>query len=165
MIDLITFIRNDVYGHRAAEMAMNAHENQLYGGHPYFEKHVMGVASRVARAGFPEEYVLVALLHDVIEDSDLYTMQDIANEFSPAVVAGVQQMTKSDDVSYMNYLIGMDSEMAFVVKIADMMENLSNNPSAKNKMKYEMGLDYLAHVYPQTYSRFQENQSEVHCSK
>lgn len=152
MIDLVTFIRNDVYGHRAAEMAMNAHENQLYGGYPYFEKHVMGVASRVARAGFPEEYILVALLHDVIEDSDLYTMQDIANEFSPEVVTGVQQMTKSDDVSYMNYLISIDAAVAVVVKIADMMENLSNNPSAKNKMKYEMGLDYLAHVYPQTYS-------------
>lgn len=133
---------------KAHAIARIAHEGQLYDGKSYYENHVLKVHARVAH--LDEDTQCIALLHDVVEDSDV-TLQDLFNAgFSPAVVYGVATMTHAPDKGYMEYLMDFVSTMAIEVKYADMSENLSNNPSAKNRMKYEMGMAYFRRYHHQT---------------
>lgn len=135
---------------KAHAIARIAHEGQLYGGKSYYENHVLKVHARVAK--LDEETQCIALLHDVVEDSDV-TLQDLVDAgFSPVVVYGVMTMTHDPDKGYMEYLMDFVASKAVVVKYADMSENLSNNPSAKNRMKYEMGMAYFRRYHHQTLS-------------
>jgi (p)ppGpp synthase/HD superfamily hydrolase len=131
----------------AVAFAKEAHAGQKYGDGDYFEDHVARVAERVAAGGWTESAVIVALLHDVVEDTEV-TLQEINDTFGMGVYLGVRDMTHDDDRSYMNYLMDIQNWTAIVTKCADMTENLSNNPSEKNRMKYEMGLDYLRREHP-----------------
>ncbi len=54
---------------------------------PYFA-HVAAVAMIVERAGFDDEAVIAALLHDAVEDTDA-TLQDVEDRFGPVVAATV----------------------------------------------------------------------------
>jgi len=128
----------------AKAIAETAHEGQLYDGGPYFINHVEKVAARArASLAFCPMLEAVCYLHDVIEDTSV-TPQDLIEARMPIlVVTAVVEMTHEPDVSYMEYLWEFKSELGILCKFLDMTENLSNNPSAKNKMKYEMGLEFF----------------------
>lgn len=67
----------------------------------------------------------VALLHDVIEDSDI-TADDLVNEgFEYAIVNRVVRMTRKEDESYMDYIkrIGEDN-ICRIVKMCDLKDNM-----------------------------------------
>ena len=67
----------------------------------------------------------VALLHDVIEDSDI-TADDLVNEgFEHAIVNRVVRMTRGEDESYMDYIkrIGEDN-ICRIVKMCDLKDNM-----------------------------------------
>lgn len=137
----------------AREIARKAHEGQTYGREdpqPYFDAHVELVADRVRDAGFPDEYVAVAYLHDVIEDTDV-TLDDLAEAgIDVVVIAGVASMTHREGESYMEYLFHLvkGSPLAWVVKYQDMKQNISCNPTPKQVVKYSMGMDFLRLMLP-----------------
>jgi guanosine-3',5'-bis(diphosphate) 3'-pyrophosphohydrolase len=84
---------------RALRTAAIAHRGQLRKGGevPYFA-HAAAVALILARAGFTEETLLAAaLLHDVVEDTDV-TLDELAAKFPPDVIALVTALseTKTD---------------------------------------------------------------------
>ncbi len=86
---------------RAWEIASRAHQGQKdKGGHPYIG-HPMAVADMVLK---PEEKV-VALLHDVVEDT-FVTLQELEKEFPEEVVKAVDLLTKKKgaDFSMEKYL-------------------------------------------------------------
>lgn len=66
----------------------------------------------------------VALLHDVVEDTE-WTLQDLAEEgFPPAVVEAVGLMTHEKGVLYMDYIKKIKTNaIARVVKLADLRHN------------------------------------------
>ena len=67
----------------------------------------------------------VALLHDVIEDSDI-TADDLVNEgFEHAIVNRVVRMTRKEGESYMDYIkrIGEDN-ICRLVKMCDLKDNM-----------------------------------------
>ncbi len=70
---------------RAFQLAAWAHRNQLRkgSGQPYISHPAM-VALLVQRAGFDDETVAAAVLHDVVEDTDT-SLDEIAREFGPRV--------------------------------------------------------------------------------
>jgi (p)ppGpp synthase/HD superfamily hydrolase len=73
-----------------------------------------------------EEEMAVALLHDVIEDSD-YTSEDLLGEGIPsAVVEAVQLLSKIDGESY-DQFVGrvIENALASKVKIADIEDNIN----------------------------------------
>lgn len=54
-----------------------------------------------------EETTVVALLHDVVEDSD-YTLEDLINMgFEKPVIDAIVLMTHADDVDYMEYVVAI----------------------------------------------------------
>ena len=57
---------------RASMIAAEAHRNQVrkYGGVPYIN-HPTAVACEIAQAGYSEDCIAAAFLHDVVEDTDM----------------------------------------------------------------------------------------------
>jgi guanosine-3',5'-bis(diphosphate) 3'-pyrophosphohydrolase len=72
-------------------LAKHAGQRQKVNGRPYVE-HPIAVATGVGEAGFDEEMVVAALLHDVVEDSDA-TVAEIRQRFGDRVARLVEAMT------------------------------------------------------------------------
>ncbi|TFV56380.1 HD domain-containing protein [Mycobacterium sp. PS03-16] len=105
---------------RADEIAEKAHQGQLDKiGRPYID-HPRRVAARLDTA----DAKAAALLHDVIEDSEL-TAADLRAEGIPRrVVDAVVLLTRCADVPdavYYRRILG--DELAHVVKLADLADN------------------------------------------
>lgn len=121
-------------------LARTMHTGQFRrdGKTPYFN-HVHNVAQRVKKFG--ADYEIVAYLHDTIEDTKI-TAQDLLNEgFDEHIVSAVQLLTKVKNQNYEDYLKQIkQNELARQVKIADMLSNLSDDPTDKQIRKYAKGL-------------------------
>ena len=97
---------------------------------------------------------MTALLHDTLEDAiDQGNVQDeeemialiddsIENpDEADQVINSVMALTKPPGVDYESYLFSIiDLEDALIVKMADMLDNLQDNPSDKQKLKYGSAL-------------------------
>ncbi len=71
-----------------------------------------------------EDTTIVALLHDVVEDTDL-TMEDLASMgFGPKVIEALRLMTHAKSVPYLDYVRAIaQNPIARAVKIADLTHN------------------------------------------
>ena len=109
---------------RAIEIATEAHKNQVDKcGMPYI-LHPLTLMMRLKEKGYGEDYLCVAVLHDVVEDTEV-TLEDIIKEkFNQDVCYGVSQMTHEDGVDYFDYIDEVaKSEIARVVKLEDLKHN------------------------------------------
>ena len=121
--------------HAAYEMAKTAHSGQKRkDGSPYVT-HCVAAADIAADIGLDEDSIVAALLHDIIEDTDL-THEDIAKQFGTSVadiVEGVSKLTRvqytSKEDEQMENLRKMLMAMAkdirvILIKIADRLHNM-----------------------------------------
>ena len=132
---------------RAIEIAARTHAGQVdKGGAPYI-LHPLRVMLRVA----PGAQQIVAVLHDVVEDSEV-TFEDLEREgFSAEVISGLRAVTKVEGESYENFVARAALDpVGKVVKLADLMENsdLSRIPEPSQKdlervAKYGRAIEYL----------------------
>lgn len=67
----------------------------------------------------------VAILHDVVEDSD-WTVEDLSREgFPQNIIEAIDAVSKREDEPYMEYIHRLASnEMAMRVKLADLEDNM-----------------------------------------
>lgn len=132
---------------RAIEIAARTHAGQTdKGGAPYI-LHPLRVMLRVA----PGAQQIVAVLHDVVEDSEV-TFEDLEREgFSAEVISGLRAVTKVEGESYEDFVARAALDpVGKAVKLADLMENsdLSRiaEPSQKDLErveKYGRAIRYL----------------------
>jgi len=107
---------------KAIHLATNAHHGQFdKGGKPYI-LHPLRVMSFLKTDD--EELQCIALLHDVVEDTDV-TYSDLgAAGMSLRVIEGVQALTKQKGYSYETYKQQvMANRDAMMVKMADLRHN------------------------------------------
>jgi hypothetical protein len=115
----------------ALAIAADVHRGQVDRiGEPYLG-HPLRVAARVAGDG--AEALAVALLHDVIEDSEL-TAADLRQQGMPAaVVAAVDALTRRTDEPYDDAIARASRlPLARLVKRADIADNL--DPSRTRRL-------------------------------
>ena len=85
---------------------------------------------------------IVAVLHDVVEDSDV-SIEDLrALNFAPQIVEATSLLTKSADIEYSIYIANIkDNALAREVKIADLRDNMNlgriENPTEKDFQRLE----------------------------
>lgn len=104
----------------ALKLCFEAHKEQTdKSGMPYVF-HPFHLAEQMTT----EETTIVALLHDLVEDTE-YTIQDLTNMgFDKAVTAAIALMTHAEDVDYMDYVRAIkDNPIAKAVKLADLKHN------------------------------------------
>jgi len=126
-------------------IAKNAHAGQTRrdGVTAYFT-HPARVAEELRKNGFSEEYRAVAYLHDVIEDTGVTAEHLDELGVVRSVIDSVLAMTKRAGESYDYYLTRVvQDEMARIVKIFDIKDNLSDSPTEKQKEKYARALEFL----------------------
>lgn len=107
---------------RAIRIAAVAHGDQLdKAGRPYV-LHPVRVMQRVHHHGLVAE--IVAILHDVVEDTPV-TLNDLAEMgFGPDVIAAVDAMTRREGEDYFDYIERCSQdEIACIVKLADLEDN------------------------------------------
>jgi (p)ppGpp synthase/HD superfamily hydrolase len=116
---------------RAIEIAARAHEGQRdKSGEPYIS-HPLRIALDFIRTG-DETRAIIAVLHDVIEDSAV-TAADLEREgFALAIVEAVTALTRRDDEDYQDFVARAgQNDLARLVKIADLKDNLDKARLAK----------------------------------
>ena len=105
---------------KALKISFQAHKNQLdKSGIPYVY-HPFHLAEQM-----DDEYsVCVALLHDVVEDTEM-TIDDLTEQgFPPEVTEALLLMTHDDSVPYMDYIKKIKTNsLATKVKLADLEHN------------------------------------------
>lgn len=123
----------------AERVATEAHLGQFRrgGSVPYIE-HPRAVANRV---GDDPDAMVVAWLHDVIEDTG-ETAESLLEKGIPRhCVEAVTLLTKGTGTDYDTYLERVAcSPLATKVKIADMLSNLSDQPTPSQIRKYAKAL-------------------------
>ena len=105
---------------KAMKIAFAAHKNQTdKNGIPYIY-HPIHLAEQMA----DEKTICVALLHDVVEDTDI-TFEQLAREgFPDDIIEALKLLTHDDSIQYMDYVKEIKSNpIAAAVKLADLKHN------------------------------------------
>ncbi len=133
---------------KALKLCFEAHKNQAdKSGLPYVF-HPFHVAEQMT----DEKTTIVALLHDVIEDTS-YTLQDLRNlGFDEDVLGALELMTHDKNVPYIDYVAKIKGNaIAKTVKLADLSHNSDLtrldeiNEAALNRVeKYKAAIKLLS---------------------
>ena len=109
------------YLDRAIELAKQHHEGQTdKAGKPYIE-HPLRLMNQVES----EDEKIVAVLHDIVEDTDM-SLDDLRDEgFSEAVISAIECVTKQDGEDYDSFIERISfNPLAVKVKLADLEDNM-----------------------------------------
>ncbi len=104
----------------ALDIATKAHQGQKdKGGYDYIEHPI-----RVAKTVRNHDEIIVALLHDTIEDTYV-TPEYLAKYFDKNIVDAVVSLTKQKGENYTDFLLRCKNNiLARNIKIADILDNL-----------------------------------------
>lgn len=131
----------------ALELAVEKHKNQTdKAGNPYI-LHPLHVMENVNS----KEGKIVAILHDIIEDTDITEDYLLKIGLSKRIVDTVVALTRSEDMDYQEYIKNLSSNpLAKEVKLADLEHNmdLKRLPTLEEKdlernRKYQIAYHYL----------------------
>lgn len=143
----------DVYATaRMAHMGQKRRGGEEYFSHP-------SEVRNIVRRFYPKDYVsqMAALLHDSLEDAPGLTVDSVEEmegfirgsisnpEVGDEVLRVVKSVTHEKGGDYSSYVLSLlGNEKALRVKLADMIHNLSDSPSPRQKEKYRKALDLLS---------------------
>ena len=131
----------------AYAIALVAHKGQIDKAGEDYINHPLTVSNNCNT----EEEKIVALLHDVLEDTSV-TREDLLKFFSNEIVEAVSLLTHKEEDSYMDYLAKIKANpLAKAVKLQDLKHNMDlsrlPNPSEKDlsrlENKYKPALEFL----------------------
>ncbi len=140
---------------KAINIALLAHKGQKDKDNTPYILHPLRVMLQMRT----EEEMIVAVLHDVVEDSK-FSLEDLSKEgFSPKIINAIEALTRRSDELYNNYLIRIKSnQLAARTKGADLRDNSRieriKNPTQKDFErieKYKSALVFLGGEIDTTY--------------
>ena len=131
----------------AYRIAQKAHQGQKDKAGADYINHPVTVASNV---GDDESAMIVALLHDLVEDTDV-TLEDLQEFLLPREVEALRLLTHDKAVPYMEYIEQVSkNKLASRVKIADLKNNMDltrlstvTEKDRKRVEKYTKALHFL----------------------
>jgi RelA/SpoT family (p)ppGpp synthetase len=145
---------------RAYEFGADAHDGQTRKtGEPYIT-HPVAVAQELGRMYLDVEAIVAALLHDVVEDTDV-TLDDLKENFGDEVAALVDGVSKLDQIqfrsraeaqaeSFRKMMLAMIEDIRVIlVKLADRLHNMqtmSAMPADKQRRIARETLDIYAPI-------------------
>jgi guanosine-3',5'-bis(diphosphate) 3'-pyrophosphohydrolase len=126
---------------KAIEFATKKHEGQSRRGtgEPYIVHPIMVsyILAQYKQSKNIDELICSALLHDTLEDTDT-TFNEIVNEFTPLVASLVMELTSDETLisqigknEYLKIKLCGISNYGLILKFADRLGNISDNPSIK----------------------------------
>jgi GTP diphosphokinase / guanosine-3',5'-bis(diphosphate) 3'-diphosphatase len=132
----------------AYSIADSVHKDQKRrNGEPYIQ-HPLKTAEIVKKLGYPSEHnVIVAILHDTLEDATdpKQVAARIKEEFGTDVLTSIQALSHHKSIPYLDYIQNIIQHYPELIpiKIADIIQNITDEPSEKQIMKYCRALPLL----------------------
>jgi len=133
---------------RAIVIAAEAHAGTVdKAGAPYVLHPLRLMMKMASREG-----MTAAVLHDVVEDNEQWTLQRLQEEgFDQEVIEAVNALTRRKDESYLLYINRVaKNELAAAIKIHDLEDNINlrriintTEEDKKRVIKYERALETL----------------------
>lgn len=126
---------------KALKFATQKHQGQVRKGSGLdYVTHTIAVSYILAafkRSKHFEELIVAAILHDTLEDTDT-TFIELATEFTPLVASLVLELSNDEEqikllgklAYHKKKLVGMSS-YGLVIKLADRLHNVSDQPTEK----------------------------------
>lgn len=129
----------------AKALSEHYHKGQFYGVNmDYFTYHITGVVEQMKVHSMNEEALIVAYLHDIVEDTSC-TVETIKALFGDGIANAVLAITKVPNESRSVYLSRCaKNKLARVVKLHDALFNATNCLKNKNIEKYNYYLDTIS---------------------
>lgn len=126
---------------KALEICKELHKGQVRrDGETPYSSHPIAVSEMMNT----DEEKIVALLHDILEDTPLTASHLKHSGFSDKVIENIVCLTKLKYESYDEYITEISFyPIATKVKIADMFHNMSCSPTKKQKEKYLRSIKFL----------------------
>lgn len=150
---------------KALEISSSKHKTQKRDhGTPYCEEHIYPIVLDLFNAFKPqslsEDIVIVALLHDSIEDTN-YKFNECKKDFGKFIADQVMLLTKSKKENEGEYSVKdklkinqkalrkaeKNKKVALIVKYADRYNNLSSLVDSKNLRKYNRYMKEVEEFY------------------
>lgn len=128
----------------AKKLSKTFHKGQTYGLYDYFEYHINGVVNLLKVHNMPSKFIIVAYLHDIVEDTKI-DLSTIKNLFGKEIAEAVDAMTKRKNESRKQYITRCAAnKIARFVKLQDAVFNASNCFKNKNTNQYNYYMDTIA---------------------
>lgn len=133
----------------ASKIAYKAHEGQTdKAGVPYIF-HPIHIAEQMDN----EESCIVALLHDVVEDSNI-TLEYLSKYFNEDIIEALRILTKEENDDYVEYIKRVKTnKLATKVKLKDLEHNMDltrldeiTDDDRNRSKKYSDAIRYLEDV-------------------
>jgi (p)ppGpp synthase/HD superfamily hydrolase len=126
---------------RAIEIAARAHAGQF---DPAGEPYILHPLRMMLKLHSPESRI-AAILHDVVEKADDWTLERLRLEgFSADVLEAVEALTKTPGETFEDLVKRAGrNKIGRLVKVADIEDHLKHFPMGKNSSKYPQALMML----------------------
>ncbi len=139
---------------KAYEYAFEAHKDQRrISGLPYI-LHPVSVAYILVKLGMDTDSIIAALLHDVVEDTEI-TLEQISKEFGSDIALLIDGLTKLSKIKYSNreehqaenlrkMLIAMSNDIrVIIIKLADRLHNLRTIDCMREQKQRDIALETM----------------------
>lgn len=139
---------------RAYELAAKSHIKQKrLSGEPYIS-HPLSVASLLAELGLDTESIAAALLHDVVEDTQV-TLDEIEHDFGADVVSIVDGVTKLGKIPFSSVeeqqaenvrkmLLAMSKDIrVMLLKLCDRLHNMRTMDAQSDEKRRSISLETM----------------------
>lgn len=128
----------------AYAFAAKVHSGQKRRNGADYMGHVLDVATGVAALTPDAETIIVALLHDCIEDGPAGIEQDIEKMFGPRISKKVKILSHLPDEDYIPYVtrISAHGDLS-LIKICDIFDNMDDEPKPEKIPVYKKALKIL----------------------
>ncbi len=124
---------------KALKIATEAHKGQMRTSGGEYITHPIRVASH-----FDEEKLkIIAILHDVVEDTKV-TPMDLIIHFNEEIIMAIIALSRHKSETYYDFIIRCKrNPLARIVKIVDIKDNLSDLEQCHKKDKYNLAKHLL----------------------
>ncbi len=139
---------------KAFELCVEAHKGQYRKSHEEFYCHPFSVAKIIIQLGMDSQSIAAALLHDVVEDTDI-GLDQIKQQFGNDVAALVDGVTKIGRIQYTTreqqqaeslrkMLIAMGKDIrVIIIKLADRLHNMRTIDSLDEQKQRDKALETI----------------------
>ena len=139
----------------ALHFATEKHKGQFRKGGLEYITHPVAVAEILYKKGYDEDYLIAALFHDLLEDTDA-SEEELLRFCSPGVFDAIRLVTKEENYSQSEYIERIkNNPIAFAVKGADRLHNLMSAVEADEEFRIryikdtvEWYLDFSEEILP-----------------
>ena len=140
--------------HKAYNLASEAHGDQRrVSGVPYI-LHPTSVACILVELGMDTESIVAALLHDVVEDTDV-TIEEITKDYGKEIAHLIDGVTKLRKIPYTNreirqaenvrkmFIAMSDDIRVIIIKLADRLHNMRTIGCMREQKRRDIALETM----------------------